>query len=281
MTQNSNNPLRQFFRRPAIFLKLPSNGVFWPADSLDMTVNGEFPVYPMTAIDEITYRTPDALFNGEAVVSVIHSCIPSIKNAWDAPMTDFDAILIAIRIASYGHELDLTTSCPKCNHTADYTVDLRTVLDQQQAPDFNKTVSHGDLEIFFKPINYKSQHDSNSLQFEEQRTIQMIPGSDLPDAEKIQRLNEALRRITELTVDTLKHSIGGIRTPQALVTEPEFIQEFLNNCDRNLFNSIRDTVIALRQGSEIKPMHIKCDNCGNEYDQPFTLDMANFFEPAS
>jgi hypothetical protein len=275
------NPLRQYFRRPSIYIKLPSKGEFWPEGSLESTENGELPVFPMTAIDEITYRTPDALFNGEAVVSVIQSCIPSVKNAWDAPVSDVNPILVAIRIASYGHELELGTTCPACTHEADYTLDLRIVLDQLKNPDFKNTIKHGDLEISFQPISYRQQHETNNTQFEEQRTIQLIPGSDLPDEEKVKRLNSALKRITELTVMALKHSIAGIRTPQNIVTEPEFIEEFLNNCDRKLFNIIRDRVIELRQSSELKPLHIACTECSHEYDQPLTLDMASFFEPAS
>jgi hypothetical protein len=275
------NPLRQYFRRPSIYLKLPSKGEFWPEGSLESTENGELPVFPMTAIDEITYRTPDALFNGDAVVSVIQSCIPSVKNAWDAPVSDVNPILVAIRIASYGHELELGTTCPACTHEADYTLDLRIVLDQLKNPDFKNTIKHGDLEISFQPISYRQQHETNNTQFEEQRTIQLIPGSDLPDEEKVKRLNSALKRITELTVMALKHSIAGIRTPQNIVTEPEFIEEFLNNCDRKLFNIIRDRVIELRQSSELKPLHIACTECSHEYDQPLTLDMASFFEPAS
>lgn len=67
------NPLKQFFRQPAIYLRLPSNGDFWPDGAVDVPHNRELPVYPMTALDEITYRTPDALFNGQAVVTVIQS----------------------------------------------------------------------------------------------------------------------------------------------------------------------------------------------------------------
>lgn len=275
------NPLRQYFRRPSIYLRLPSGGEFWPQESLASTESGEFPVFPMTAIDEITYRTPDALFNGEAVVSVIQSCVPNIRNAWEAPATDINSILVAIRIASYGHELELGTVCPNCSNQAEYTLDLRTVLDQLKSPDFKHTIKHGDLEIFFQPISYRHQHETNSVQFEEQKMIQMIPGSDLPDDEKLRRLNAALKRITELTVNALKYSIAGIRTPTAFVTETEFIQEFLNNCDRKLFNQIRDHVIDLRQVSELKPLHIKCTECSHEYDQPLTLDMASFFEAAS
>ena len=54
----SNNPLSQYFRQPAIYIKLPSQGSYYPPGALEMPENGEIPVFPMTAIDEITYRTP-------------------------------------------------------------------------------------------------------------------------------------------------------------------------------------------------------------------------------
>ena len=93
MTQSAN-PLKAFFRQPAIYLKLPSNGAYWPEDAIEFPTNRELPVYPMTAVDEITYRTPDALFSGQSVVNVIESCIPNIKNAWSAPFVDVNSILI-------------------------------------------------------------------------------------------------------------------------------------------------------------------------------------------
>ena len=99
----SDNPLAQYFRTPAIHLDLPSKGEGYPDGVLEMPDSGEVPVMPMTAIDEITYKTPDALFNGSSVVDVIQSCIPSIKDAWQMPITDLTAVLTAIRIASFGH----------------------------------------------------------------------------------------------------------------------------------------------------------------------------------
>jgi hypothetical protein len=280
MTQTAN-PLRQFFRQPAIYLRLPSGGNFWPDRDLVMTQNRELPVLPMTAIDEITYRTPDALFNGQAVISVIQSCIPNIKNAWSAPSLDVNAILVAIRIASYGHNMGISTTCPKCQNEDQYEIDLRNILDQLSSPDYTNTIKHGDLEIAFQPISYKNQNDTNQMQFEEQRMIRAIPGSDLPDDEKIAKLNAALKRITELTVEAMKFNIASIKTPQALVTEPEFIEEFLNNCDRNLFSKIRDRVIELRIASDLKPIRVTCSNCSHEYEQSMNLDQASFFETAS
>ena len=280
MTQNAN-PLRQYFRQPAIYLRLPSGGNHWAAGSLDMPPNGELPVYPMTAIDEITYRTPDALFNGQAVVSVIESCIPHIKNAWAAPMPDVNAILTAIRIASYGHDLEIGSTCPNCETAEEYTIDLRSILDQLKCPNFADPLISGDLVITFQPTTYKIQNDANQDQFEEQKLMQMLPASDLPEKEKVERMQQVLLKITELTLKALKWSIQSIRTPQAIVTEPEFIEDFLKNCDRALFNTIRENVINLRLTSEIKPMSIRCGECDHEYEQPMTLDMTSFFAPAS
>lgn len=277
----SANPLAQYFRQPAIYLRLPSEGNFWPQGTLTIPPNKEVPVLPMTAIDEITYRTPDALFNGTAVVNVIQSCIPDIKNAWEAPAVDINAILVAIRIASYGHEMELTSQCPKCDTVDDYGLDLRVMLDQLTCPDFNSTLNFGDLEISFQPMNYSNQNETNQFQFEQQRAIQQIPQLDIPDAEKIEMLNKALQKITALTVSALKHSISSIKTPTALVTDINHIEEFLNNCDRAMFVKIRDHIIALRETSEFKPVEITCANCGHEYKQQLTLDQTSFFAPAS
>jgi hypothetical protein len=277
----STNPLKQFFRQPSIYLRLPSNGDHWPEKSLVMSENRELPVFPMTAIDEITYRTPDALYNGQAVVNVIQSCIPSIRNAWDVPAVDLNAILVAIRIASYGHNMDLTTKCPSCEHEGEYSADLRSVLDSLTSADFHQGLEHGDLEIQFRPMDYRRQNDTNHLQFEQQKNIQMIQMSELPDDEKIAELNKSLHRITELTIDALKWSIASIRTPQTLVTEPEYIHEFLTNCDRKLYTEIKDHIISLRDSSEIKPLTIKCSECDHEYRQSISLDQAAFFVAAS
>ena len=277
----SNNPLQQFFRQPAIYIKLPSGGQFYPEGALIMPENSEIPVYPMTAVDEITYRTPDALFNGTAVVNVIQSCVPAIKNAWFIPAMDIDTLLVSIRIASYGHALDLDTSCPSCNTEEEISLDLRTVIDTIRPGNYHEPIRQGDLEVYLRPMNYRSLNDNNAMQFEEQRVLQMLPGSDLPDEEKITRLGDALKKITSITVKALSDSIAAIKTPTGLVTEKEYIEEFLQNCDRNLFGKLRSRIVELKLSGELKAMSLKCPHCEHEYQQPFTLDMVSFFEVAS
>jgi len=280
MTQTAN-PLKQFFRQPALFLKLPSDGQFWAAGSLDMPPNKELAVLPMTAMDEITYRTPDALFNGSAVSSVIQSCVPGIKNAWKTPAVDLAAILIAIRIATYGSDMDVGSTCPACDTEGEYTLDLHTLLASLKTLDFSKAVKHGDLEIYFKSVDYQTQNNLNTQQFEQQRIIQSVQQSDEPEEQKLIRMNDALKQITKLTLMTIQHSIAGIRTPTAFVTESEFIADFLNNCDRSVFKIIRDHVIQLREDSDLPPMPITCTQCNNSYKQTVTLDSTSFFEAAS
>ena len=278
---NPNNPLKQYFRQPAIYVKLPSRGNGYPAGALTVPATGELPVYAMTAIDEITYRTPDALYNGQATVNVIQSCVPDIKDGWSIPSSDVDTLLIAIRIASYGHDMDFNTQCPACNHESERTLDLRTVLDSIKTPDYTKSLAWGDMEIYFKPLSYKNLNDNNQMQFENQKLLQILPDSAVSDAEKMTALGAALRKITDITVSSLAQSISAVKTPQALVSEPQFIDEFLKNCDRKLFNQIRDRIVELKVQSEMQALKLVCTECKHEYEQSITLDMSSFFESAS
>lgn len=280
MTQ-SLNPLQQYFRQPALYVQLPSKGQFWPKDCLDIPPNGEFPVLPMTALDEISYRTPDALFNGDAIVRVIQSCLPNIKNAWKLPSVDLNTILTAIRIASYGNEIELTTKCPNCEAENTYGIDLRGVLEQLVPANFSETIKDGDIEIFFRPMSYENQNTINMAQFEQQRILQQLPMAEMSDEDRNQQLNNTLTEITKITLNAVTFSISSIRTPQAVVTEPAFITEFLQNCNGKLFSRIRDHAVKLRTADDIKPVAIDCPECKHHYEQSFVLDTALFFDNAS
>lgn len=277
----TDNPLRKYFRQPAIYLRLPSGGQHWPPGSLNMPPNGELPIYPMTAVDEITSRTPDALFNGSAVVDIIRSCVPNILNPWAAPASDITALLVAVRLASYGHALEIGTKCSSCNEENDFEVDLRVVLDGLRSGDYNTPLQSGDLTIYFTPMNYQQINENNRVQFEDQKTIQSLVTSDINEEEKINLLTNAYKKITELTIASVKNSISMIKTTDSIVNEPVFIEEFLRNCNKELFEAIRDRAIELRENSDFKPLKITCPSCQHNFEQPFTLDLTSFFGTAS
>jgi len=272
-----NNPLRQFFRRPALYLSLPSKGRFYPEGAIEMTENGEFPVYPMTAIDEITSKTPDALFNGQAVVSIITSCIPGIKDPWKMPSIDIDASLIAIRAATNGADLEVESKCPKCEEEAKYGVNLVGLLGQMSTGNYDTMLSYGELKIKLKPMNYTDINQGNLAQFDMQRDISSIE-TIIDQDERNEKSRITMLKISKMNIDMMMNSIEFIMIPTGeQVADKAFISEFLENCDRNVHELIRNSIASLRENTIIKPQKIKCIHCTHDYDQPLILNVTDFF----
>jgi hypothetical protein len=270
------NPLRQYFRRPALYLTLPSKGKFYPEGALEMPENGELAVYPMTAIDEITSKTPDALFNGNAVPDIIKSCVPGIKDPWAVPSVDMDAILVAIRAATNGNDLEISSTCPKCEEESKYNVNLGFLLSSIKASDYNEVFPMGELTLKFKPLNYTQVNDGNMGQFLIQREINSLEGiTDNTERSKVS--GEIMKKLTQMNVELISSVIESITIPNEVVTSREFITEFLNGCDRATYEKIRQHVLKLRDSSNIKPQHIKCVSCSHEYDQALVLNVSDFF----
>jgi hypothetical protein len=271
----ANNPLKQYFRRPSIYLKLPSGGVGYPAGSLNRTENGELPVYPMTAIDEITSKTPDALFNGTAVVEIIKSCVPDIKDPWSIPSTDLDAILIAIRSAAQGNEMEIESECPSCKEVANYGINLIGILQTMKPGDYTKELQISDLFIKFRPLTYREMNQAAMAQFEIQKMFNSM--DDLSEEERTKKTQDAIVKITEITMAVLAQTIEYVKTPSLTVTETEFILDFLQNCDKNSYIELRDYHSKLKDSTQIRPQKIKCVHCQNEYDQSIVINVTDFF----
>jgi hypothetical protein len=271
-----NNPLKAYFRRPAIYLKLPSEGKYYPQGSVDIPVNGEVAVYPMTAVDEITTKTPDALFNGSAVVEIIKSCIPSIKDPWEIPLIDLDPILVAIRTATNGNNMDITSKCPACEEEASYGINLGNLLGTLQKGKYDEPLILQDLSFRFKPLAYKQINKINQVQFEIQTVVMGLDSIEDENVRK-QKSNETMQKLNDLSVSLVSETIESITTPSSIVAEKEFIIDFLKNCEKQTFESLRNYAIKMRESSEIKPLKMKCIHCQHEYDQSLILNPTDFF----
>ena len=271
-----NNPLKQYFRRPAIYIKLPSGGINYPQGVIDIPETGELPVYPMTAIDEITSKTPDGLFNGSAVAEIISSCIPNIKDPWQLTSVDLDAVLIAIRSAANGSELEIETVCPACTEDAKYGLNLVGLLSTIKSGDYETELAVNDLLIKFRPLTFKEMNVVSVSQFEMQRQFIQLNALEDND-EKNKRSKEVLKSITDATMQALSKCIVYIKTPTVFVDEGEYIFDFIQNCDKTMYEQIRDHNALLKQQSESKPLKVKCIHCNHEYEQPFTMNISDFF----
>jgi hypothetical protein len=271
-----NNPLKQYFRRPSIYLKLPSGGTLYSSSVLTIPESGELAVYPMTAIDEISAKTPDALYNGTAMVDIIKSCIPDIKDPWSINSIDLDAILIAIRSAAGGNDMSVSSECPSCKEFAEYAVNLIGILSQLKSADYDTELILNDLYIKFRPLTYKEMNEAGTGQMEAQRMFMQLEKEEDENI-RIKKTQQALKFITDVTMRILSQTITHIKTPSAFVEEREYILDFLQNCDRDTYIAIRDYNSNLKSQTEIKPLKIKCIHCQHEYEQPFTLNTSDFF----
>lgn len=271
------NPLKQYFRRPAVFLKLPSGGKGYPEGSIDLPDNGEVPIYPMTAIDEITSKTPDALFNGSALAELIKSCVPCIKDPWSIPNIDLNPLLVAIRSATHGGSMEITTQCPECEEESKFDINLAGILAGFSPGNYETPlIISEDVLIRFKPLTYKDVNNASITQFQIQKTLSSYMVIE-DENERQAKTLELLDEINKISLSVICDSIEFIKVPGATVFEKEFILEYLQGCDRNAFEKIKDFSIQLRESTETKPLEIKCPHCSHEFKQPFNVNPVDFF----
>jgi Zn finger protein HypA/HybF involved in hydrogenase expression len=279
MSNPANNPLFKHFRQPSIYLRLPSKGKFYSDAALDMPPIGEIPVYPMTVKDEITLKTPDALMNGQGMVDVVSSCCPNIKDPWQMPATDIDAVFIAIRLASFGPGMDITSNCPHCKADNEHRVNLQTLLDNVKQVDYTESKDLDGMKVNFRPQKYFDINQSNLINFEEQRLVQsVLTNESLSDAEKAAQFNVSFNKLKDMNVKSVAVCIDSIVTEDGtVVTDQAFIIEFLNNCSRGNYDIIKSTISTLVEKNKMDPITVQCDSCEKEYQNNLTFDQSNFF----
>lgn len=286
MDENANplkqdqNPLTGYFRKPEVYVSLPSKGNYYAPGAIDFPQNGEIGVFPMTAKDELVFKTPDALLNGSSTVEVIKSCVPAIKDPWSIPSLDMDVILIAIRIATYGNQMDINATCPTCQAQNEFGIDLAHLIDQSGKWLFNDTLQVGDLTIKFRPLSYKDLNTENLRQFEEAKIMRIVNDETTTDEQKQQLFNDTFLKLTVHTVDLIAKTIFKIITADGTeVTNTKHINEFVHGVDRKMFDTIQQHLDNERVNNSFAEFELTCENegCGTKYNTPIVFDNSNFF----
>jgi hypothetical protein len=271
-------------RQPKIYITLPSQGNYWANGSIQLTETGDLPVYSMTARDELLFKTPDALMNGQAMVDVIQSCMPNIKNAWHTPTIDLDTILIAIRLATYGETMGFTHRVPVINEELEYDIDLKSLLDQQQQNRWvDQVVINPEFVIFVRPLTYKHMTQTSIKSFETTRILNMVNDESISDEKKLEMFNQSFSNLTKVTVDLLADSIYKITTPEAEVTNAKDIAEFVANADREIVKCVQDHLNELKEHNDLKPLRFTTTEeqrslgAPETYEVPINFNNSDFF----
>ena len=273
----AQNPLQEFYRQPKIFVSLPSGGIYNKLGSLTGDAT-HMPIFSMTGMDEIIVKTPDALLSGESTVSIINSCCPNVKDAWEITSLDTDLLLTAIRIATFGNTLEIIHTCRKCNEENEYDIDLGTVVDHFSKCTYENTIHHGTLTIKLQPLTYRQTTDFSLRNFKLQQRL-VAAGAESEEKQK-EIVGQLFKELGTIQNDIYAASVESVDTGTIVVTEPNFIFEWLTNCDKTVFDKIRDQFNVNKDNWKIPDVGVKCTACGHESEVSIDLDQANFFAPA-
>lgn len=280
------NPLTKHFRQPKLYLKLPSAGQYWPKGSIDLPENGEVAVYPMTAKDELVLKTPDALLNGESTVTMMQSCIPAIRDAYHCPSLDLDAILIAVRIATYGETLTITAPVPntKPEMTKDMSVDLIQLLDTVQGRGYDPLYKHNQFTFYISPLNYRKFTELALKAFEEQRMMQTLADSNLDEEQKLAKFNQSFSKLTDMTLSSVVDQIEWVQFGgEEQVTDKKHIQEFFEQTSGDIFDGVKSAIEKKRNEYALKPLIAQASEdekkagAPDSWEVPIAFDQSNFF----
>ena len=283
MTENAN-PLNKYFRQPAIYVSLPS-GTDYPAEVVTKSATGEIGIMPMTAKDEIRFKTPDALMNGQGVVDVIESCVPDINDAWQIKSYDLDTLLVAIRIATYGETMSISFTVPVINEQVEHTINLPAILDEIQKVQVQSQITLQDgLKVKVRPLTYRDMTSTSLRTFQEQKMYTAVQDSQLADDEKAKRFNEAFKKLTDLNSEILLKNIESITmADETVITDATHIKEFVDNANAKVIKEIETKLMDLRSQGAVKPLKMKATEdqikrgAPASYEVPVTFDSSNFF----
>ena len=283
---NPQNPLSAYFRSPKLYTAIPSGGRFYEDGVIEFSgeSNGELAIYPMTTKDELLLKNPDALLNGEAVANLIHSCVPEVKNARELYSADVDALLIAIRGASGGDDVDVAAECPKCRTITDVQISVTESLAQMEDLDelYSKTLANG-LVIEGAPFSYKNTIKAGVASFQSTRSMQSI--SELEDdMQRLKAFNESFVKLADLNFELLIDAIHGITYNDeegnaVTLQDKNIIREFLENTDNVTGKEIEEFINGINAKGVNDKVRVTCSNeeCGNVFDNDINFDPVNFF----
>lgn len=284
----SNNPLSRLYRQKNIYVDLPSRGKFYTS-GISLSVDNELGIMPMTVKDEIVLKTPDSLFNGNALIDLIESCVPDIKNPEETPICDLDSIILGIRAATDQYmEMDIT--CPNCNETEIYKLDLyQHISTIKKIPD-NNTISleDGNVIIEIRPYTLKTlskkkiqEHHFQKLQKKLMNTSKKINDENEEEITKQIKdsFEKAYKETTELTIDIVSESIISVKLKDISVTvdSTDKIREWVYNMDKNTYKMIITKISELNDNNIQKTIDVQCSKCSHQYKSNLELNPVNFF----
>lgn len=274
-----SNPLSQYFRQIKLYIKLPSGTTYYKPNDVHFTDNGEIGVMPMTGKDELALKNPDALLNGEALVEVIKSCVPGVTSPTVLLTNDIDALITAIRFATFNDELETTLHCPKCGSENVFKLDLQYALDNMEYLDAEYAVNlESGASVFVRPYDFPSILKQLHAQFEQNKLTRAVSSNTITDQQRTDIFAKAFKEMATVTYELMLRSIVKVvdESNNVNVSDKNHIKEFLVNIDKKSVDLISDQITALNIIGIKRTFSATCDKCAHVWENDIDFNPVNF-----
>jgi len=277
--ENRINPLKQYFRKPGIWIKLPSQGNFYKDKPAGLNEMGEIPIYPLTAKDELMLKNADALLNGSAITQMINSCAPTIVDPMLMPAIDLDAILVAIKRCTYGETQDVTCTCPKCETANEVSINLNQIISSIKTVEKLEPVDFDSgIKVYIKPVTVNNLLSLNWVQFEQVRNIQIAEQNNIDETSKVNLMQRSFQVLTEKNIEIVSSCIDTVLLPDGVaVTDQQDIKDWINDLSKPDFARIEDSIMVTSNMGISKEFSVSCKNCTTAFDSSLDLNPTTFF----
>lgn len=272
--EKAQNPLKQFYRAPKLYVNLPSRGKFNKV--ADETITGEIPVYAMTSKDELLMKNPDALLNGDAVVEAVKSCAPNIKNPKELPVCDIDLLLIAIRMATFGEFMEAKLKSPHTDKLGTYDINLNNIVESvgEIPAENNVTLANG-CTVYVKPFTYELQTQINLVAYDQATALKNVGEVSSATA---QQFKSMFTKLAEINTDVIAKSIYQIKTPDGdVVTDTDHIKDFLANLESRDAKIVDGKIDELNKSGTSFKQEVICKETEKPFEADIRLDPSDFF----
>jgi hypothetical protein len=251
----TSNPLQGFFRKPKFAITLPSRGKWYPKKSLNST-DGTVEVFAMTAADDTRFKTNEVLISHTATYDLIRSCVPQIAEPENMPVVDLDAVILSIRRASYGNQMKFRVLVP--NTTLERMLDLdieqmvNSLANVGESWDEELNIQDGDLSmtLTITPLPLKNMFAVTRQLIKQQQIAENISKQDNDNEEKIDAMDQQLKTLSNIGVNTVVEGIRSIRCGDYFTDRPSDIRQFIQQIDLEYFNAIRKHIEGQKKLSQ-------------------------------
>jgi hypothetical protein len=172
--------------------------------------------------------------------------------------------------------MEVTNVCTGCETENEYELDLSTFIEHFSRFEYNNKIVTGDLIIKLQPLTYKLSNQFSLKNFALQQQLRQSDSITDPEEQKT-TVSNIFKDLSILQNEIFTASIESVEMPTVNVSEPAFIKEWLENCDKEVFDFIKDQFETTRAQLDIPPTSVVCSKCNKENFISILLDQANFF----